>query len=156
MIGSTAEPTGGIPSLTDGEIYTLYQKYLFRNPDAQELASERENAMKYSAAAIERQIANRGSNVAASGVRGDEGLPSLTVAAPIAGNVITMGMAANTAGVSVTGPTGTVPSTYGPYAAPPNAMYQGNIGGASIGGLSMTTIGILVVMAGAAFYFFRK
>lgn len=106
MIGSTAAPTGGVPSLTTSEITQLYQQYLGRSPDASELSSEMENALKYSAAGIERQIANRAGNVAGSGVRGDEGAPSLTVYTPpppVASIV--------TAGPSV--PTATTPPTVG-------------------------------------------
>lgn len=158
MIGSTAEPTGGIPSLTDGEIVQLYQQYLFRGPDSGELASERENAMKYSAAGIERQIANRAGNVGGSGVRGDEGLPSLTVPASHAAAVVTMGPAAIISAPSAAGPTGTIQAygggggsalaPYGyanPYAQP-----------ATILGFPLTTVALIAVMAGAAWYFVTR
>lgn len=159
MIGDQNEPTNGIPSLTDGEIDTLYNKYFRRGPDARELASERENAMKYSAAAIERQIANRAGNVAGSGVRGDEGLPSLTIPAQHVGNVMTMGAAAIAPGATATGPVGNVPALYGgpagSSASVPGAYYA-NTGGATIAGLPIVTVAILALMAGAAWYFLRK
>ncbi len=103
-IGDTTAPTGGVPSLTADEITSLYLKYLGRPPEGNELASELENANKYSAAGIERQIANRASNVAGSGIRGDEGLPSLTQPAPVASAV--------TAGPST--PSASTPPTVGP------------------------------------------
>lgn len=168
MIGSTAEPTNGIPSLTDGEIYTLYQKYLHRDPDSGELASERENAMKYSAAGIERQISLRAGNAPNTGVRGDEGLPSLTVAAPPpvydshAGSVIAAGPAAIVNGPTPTGPTGLQTATMpAPYASPAYAGGQAPYYGASAAsgglfGMSMTTLLVLAAAAGAAWYFFVK
>lgn len=82
-IGDTYAPALGQPSLSAGEITSLYQKYIGRAPDAGEIASELENANKYSAAGIERQIALRGGNAAGSGVRGDEALPALTIPRPV-------------------------------------------------------------------------
>jgi hypothetical protein len=82
LFTDTTAPTGGVPSLTPDQITQLYQYYLHRPPDSAELASEMENALKYSAAGIERQIANRAGNVAGSGIRGDEGLPALTQPPP--------------------------------------------------------------------------
>src|SRR5262245_43627131 len=96
---STSEPVGA-PSLSDSQIIQLYNWWLNRPPDPTELQSERENALKYSAAGIERQIALRAGNVASSGVRGDEGAASLTVARPApivttqVGNVVATGAAA--------------------------------------------------------------
>jgi hypothetical protein len=75
-------PTGGVPSLTAGQITDIYEFYLHRPPTSEELVSEQENALKYSAAGIENQIALRAGNVAGSGIRGDEGLPPLTQAPP--------------------------------------------------------------------------
>lgn len=165
MIGDNSEPTGGVPSLTDGEIYILYQKYFHRDPDARELASERENAMKYSAAGIERQIANRASNTAGSGVRGDEGLPALTVAAPPpaiadnhAGNIVTMGAAAFAPGATASGPTGNIQGMYGGggSALAPGYYASGAPGVApasTIFGMSTTTVLLLLAIAGAGYYF---
>lgn len=82
-IGDTYAPALGQPSLTPAEITSLYLKYLQRPPDATEMASEMENANKYSAAGIERQIALRSGNTAGSGVRGDENLPALTIPRPV-------------------------------------------------------------------------
>jgi len=154
MIGDRNEPTGGVPSLTDGEIITLYQKYLHRGPDAQELASERENAMKYSAAGIEGQIADRGGNVPLSGVRGDETRAPLTIPAQIAGNVATMGPAAIVLGPTAAGPTGTIPALYGASGSAQNpGAYYGASVAPSFGGFSVTTLAIVAVVAGAAWYF---
>lgn len=83
-IGDTYAPALGQPSLSPAEITQLYMKYLLRPPDAQEMASEMENANKYSAAGIERQIALRAGNAPASGVRGDETLAPLTIPRPVA------------------------------------------------------------------------
>lgn len=77
--GDTLEPALGVPSLTPGEIDSIYREAFGRATEGNEMASELENANKYSAAAIERQIKNRASNAAGSGVRGDEGKPSLTI-----------------------------------------------------------------------------
>lgn len=166
MIGSTAEPTGGIPSLTTSEIVQLYQKYIGRPPDAIELASEQENAMKYSAAGIERQIANRASNVAGSGIRGDEGLPSLTtpalppvVPATQVGNVVTMGPAGIDHGPSSSGPTGTLTGYYGAPYGPMTTYGQGatsaprTSAAGGVFGMSWSTIALLAAVAGAAYYF---
>lgn len=166
MRGSTAEPTGGIPSLTPAEITQIYVEVFGRSPDGTELASEMENAMKYSAAGIERQIRNRGGNVAGSGLRGDEGAAPLTVPAPppaISGNVITMGPAALAPAVTPTGPTGTLaaPNVYPIY---PGGGYGGGgynpgpLAPASGGlfGLDTTTLMIIAVAGAAAFYFLRK
>src|SRR5882672_5678440 len=117
MIGSTAEPTGGIPSLTDSEIVQLYQQYLHRDPDGTELASERDNALKYSAAGIERQIANRAGNVAGSGIRGDEGAAPLTVPATVVAHVLSGVPSGAVSGGNTAvpvGPTGNVLSVQGP------------------------------------------
>jgi hypothetical protein len=82
LFTSTAAPTGGVPSLTASQITDIYNYYLHRPPTSDELASEMENALKYSAAGIEQQIALRAGNVAGSGIRGDEGLPALTQPPP--------------------------------------------------------------------------
>jgi|SRR5882672_242498 len=175
MIGSTAEPTGGIPSLTDSEIVQLYQQYLHRSPDGTELASERENALKYSAAGIERQIANRAGNTAGSGIRGDEGLAPLTVPyvppAPVAvppsqvGNVVSMGPSAIQPGPSSSGPTGTLTGYYGSAYGPipnygPGAPSPSFVGGSSAAagplGLSWEMWLILGAAAVAAWYFLVK
>jgi hypothetical protein len=166
----TQEPIGG-PSLSDAEIVQLYQWWLGRPPDPVELSSERENAWKYSAAGIERQIANRSGNVASSGIRGDEGAPSLTVAAPIvshadAGNVATAGASAASAGLAIapSGPTGLVapwrdlPQYGGSY---PGAGYAtGSMvapgAGGGFGGLSLTTIAIGALVLGAGFYLWKN
>lgn len=162
-IGDVIAPHDGIPSLTDQEIIALYNQYLGRGPDSGELASERDNAMKYAAAGIERQIANRAGNVAGSGVRGDEGLAPLTqpYIAPAApnvplyvpqgqvGNVITMGPAAASPSPMPMGPTGTIYPAYGsPF--PPGGVFGAQ--GLGIGGLSMSTLLLIAALAGAAYY----
>jgi hypothetical protein len=159
----TAEPVGA-PSLTDSEIVQLYNWWLNRPPDPVELASERENAWKYSAAGIERQIANRSGNVASSGIRGDEGAPALTVAAPPAthadaGNVAASGAsaAASSLAIAPAGPTGLV----APWRDLP--QYGGAISGGGLagnyapsgGGLSLTTIAIGALVLGAAFFLWK-
>lgn len=158
--GSTAEPTGGVPSLTTDELIAIYQEYGHRAPDAGELSSDSANAMKYSAAGIERGIAQRFSNVAGSGVRGDEGLPSLTVPAPLVipqsqiGNVITMGAAAIQPGLSQSGPTGLNVGTYGQPAG--GGYYPSYAAGAGSGlpfGLTPMTLLLLAGVAGGAWYF---
>lgn len=155
MIGDRNEPTGGVPSLTDGEIITLYQKYLHRAPDAQELSSERGNALKYSAAGIEAQIADRAGNTPASGVRGDENRAPLTIPAPIAGNVATMGPAALVQGATAAGPTGNLAALYGgPGTAQNPGAYYASAAGPF--GLSTTTLLIVAAMAAAAWYFLKK
>lgn len=152
-IGDTNEPVGA-PSLTPEEIIFLYQKYLQREPTATELKSEVENSYKYSAAGIERQIANRAGNVAGSGVRGDEGLAPLTVPyvppppvirPDVIGSVITMGASAIPYGPGPSGPTGSVYPT-GAYA--PASYFPA----AGVGGLSMTTLLLLAALAAAAYY----
>jgi hypothetical protein len=147
----TQEPTGGVPSMSDAEIVRAYNWWLNRPPDGSELESERGNALKYSAAGIERQIAMRSGNVASSGTRGDEGLAPLTKPAPIydshVGSIITSG-----------------PSAIGPYngvqggpiglMSPGQAYYPNTFYGAATqpAGLSMTTILIgAAVLAGAWF-----
>lgn len=169
--GRTAEPVGG-PSLTDSEIVQLYQWWLNRPPDPVELASERENAFKYSAAGIERQIANRSGNVAGSGVRGDEGAAPLTTpyVPPAAthadaGNVAASGAsaAASSLAIAPAGPTGLV----APWRDLP--QYGGNIGGGGLsgnygatagggflGGLSLTTVLIGVAVLGAGFFLWSR
>lgn len=146
----TAEPVGA-PSLTDNEIAQLYVWWIGRPPEGNELPSERQNALKYSAAGIERQIANRAGNVGGSGVRGDEGSAALTVPAPpraipadVAGSLITMGPSALYQPTN--GPTGLA----GPYAG---AYYSA---APSVGGFSLTTLAILAAVVGAAIYFMRK
>jgi hypothetical protein len=155
----TSEPVG-VPSLTDAQIVQLYNWWLNRPPSNDELISERENALKYSAAGIERQIANRSGNVAASGVRGDETSGALTVAAPIipsqVGNVATMGPSAIAPGAGPqTGPLGLSTPSAAPYA--PSTYYgaAGPIQGISIFGLSLTTIAIGVAVLGAAWYLLK-
>ena len=156
-IGSTAEPFGGVPSLTDGEIISLYQKYLGRAPDSGELSSERENAMKYSAAGIERQIANRAGNAPNTGIRGDEGLAPLTVAyvpppihAADAGHFVTQGAAAvSGALMSPAGPTGTIYAT----AAGSAPNYSAGFGSSQANGISTQMILLLLAAAAAAYYF---
>lgn len=159
-IGDTSEPYGS-PSLSDQEIIALYQRHLGRSPDAVELGSERENAMKYSAAGIERQIANRASNAPTSGVRGDEGRAPITIpyvppppppAAPLVipqsqlGNVLTMGPSALAAGPMPSGPTGLMSPGYG-GSVPMSA---------SLGGFDMTTLIILAAVAAAAYLLFLR
>ena len=150
-IGDTNEPVGA-PSLSEGEIISLYQKYLGRSPDGGELASEKENALKYSAAGIERQIANRAGNVAGSGVRGDEGLPSLTVpyVPPAAlASVLTMGPTAIPTSympIGPSGPTGLVNPNF------TTTMYRPTASAAGPFGLDMTTMLLLAAVAFAAYY----
>lgn len=153
-IGDTAQPTNGVPSLTDSEIVSLYQKWLGRGPDASELASERENALKYAAAGIENQIANRAGNTPASGVRGDEGQAPLTVPASQAGHVAALGPAAivvnpdsysSPAGLAAASPTLVAQPSGSTSFAPTTST-------ASVGGLSLPTILIGAVALGAAFY----
>ena len=163
----TQEPVGA-PSLTDAEIVQLYQWWLGRPPDPVELSSERENAWKYSAAGIERQIANRSGNVAGSGIRGDEGAPSLTVAAPIishadAGNVATAGASAAVAGLAIapSGPIGLVapwrdlPQYGGGYPTATGSMVAPQPSG-GFGGFSLTTIAIGALVLGAGFYLWKN
>lgn len=162
MIGDTAEPTGGVPSLSDAEIVQLYQKYIRRPPDDVEFASERQNALRYSAAGIERQIANRASNVPSIGIRGDEGLAPLTIPAPVLvpdnhlGNVLTMGPAAIVPGLSYSGPTGLKPGTYGQFLPGASSGYLGPAGASLPFGLDATTLLVIAAMAGAAYYFLVK
>lgn len=155
MIGDTSEPTNGIPSLTTDEIISLYYKYLQRAPDANELATDSANALKYSAAGIERGIALRGSNTAGSGVRGDETLAPLTVPATITGNVVTMGPAATAQGSTATGPTGTLAAPLTPGLAP-TYTNAAQLIGAPRTGLSLTTMLILGAMAVAAYFLLVK
>lgn len=82
-IGDTYAPALGQPSLTASEIQQLYSKYNL-TMSSSDLASELENANKYSAAGIERQIALRAGNAPGTGIRGDEGAPSLTITRPVA------------------------------------------------------------------------
>jgi len=86
--GDTLEPALGVPSLTAGEITQIYQEAFGRPPTGSELSSELENANKYSAAGIERQIRNRAANAPGTGIRGDEGLPALTMPRPIRNNPV--------------------------------------------------------------------
>jgi hypothetical protein len=152
----TSEPVG-VPSLTDAQIVQLYNWWLNRPPTNDELISERENALKYSAAGIERQIANRAGNVAGSGTRGDETSGALTVAAPIipsqVGNIATMGPAAIAPGaVSQGGPLG-LSSAAGQYGAP--STYYASAAPVSLFGLSLTTIAIGAAVLGAAWYLLK-
>lgn len=159
---STLEPVGA-PSLSDSEIINLYNWWLGRPPDSVELASERENALKYSAAGIERQIALRSGNVAGSGVRGDEGAAPLTVARPApivssqVGNVVATGAAAiaPTAPIQA-GPVGLMTPSYmpGAYSYPSaQQVYQASV---LPGGFSFTTIAIVAAVAGAAWFLFLR
>lgn len=175
MRGSTAEPTGGVPSLTASEITDIYGEVFNRPPDATELASELENALKYSAAGIERQIRLRASNAPNTGVRGDENLAPLSVhvavPTPIAGNVATVGPAALEPSGTPTGPTGTLaaPNVYGPgtymqqpsYSpggAGPTGIVRGYTPSAapSAGGFDTTTLLIIGAMAVAAYFLLVK
>lgn len=148
----TAEPVGA-RSLTDSEIVQLYQWWLLRPPSADEMQSERENSNKYSAAGIERQIANRAGNVSGSGVRGDEGLRSLTVAAPIivahSGSVAASGPAAIAPTADPqTGPLGlSTPGAQYPYPS----QYYGAAPRAGLG-LSVGTLAIGAAVIGAAWF----
>jgi hypothetical protein len=161
MRGDTTAPDNGIPSLTPAEITAIYQEVFNRPPDANELATDSANALKYSAAGIERGIRLRGSNDAGSGVRGDENLPSLTFQVPhpaIAGNVVTMGPAALAPTSTPTGPTGTLaaPNTYGaPIGLQGGPIYVPATPAASFG-LDATTLLIIAAMAAGAFFFLRK
>ena len=152
--GQTAEPTGGVPSLTAAQITNLYQLYLNRPPTVDELASEQQNALKYSAAGIERSIADRGSNTAGSGVRGDEGQPALTVPVEHAGNVVSTGPGAITPSTATAGgPTGPIPATLGgavsSYAIPSSIAPTG-------GGFDLTTMLILGAVGVAAYLLIKK
>jgi hypothetical protein len=161
FLSSTDAPVGA-PSLTDSQIIQLYNWWLGRPPDSVELASERENALKYSAAGIERQIANRAGNVSGSGVRGDEGAPSLTIVRPApivstqVGSIVSTGVSAIAPGAAPqTGPLGLMTPSYlpGSYAYP---SAQQNYSASVLGGFSFTTIAIAAVVAGAAWFLFLR
>lgn len=175
MIGDTYAPSGA-PSLTAGEITQLYQQYLGRTPTAAEMASEQENALKYSAAGIERQISLRAGNVAGSGIRGDEGLPNLTVPRPAPvvlqsqvvgnnvplGSVATMGAAGTLDTEQTVGPVGlsgpvpgrALPTGYDGSGINPGGMYTP----AAIAqtGSSLVFYVLIGGAALAAYYFLRK
>lgn len=148
--------TPSAPSLTASDVTQLYQWWLNRPPMSDELASELDNATRYSAAGIERQIANRAGNVAGSGVRGDEGAPSLTVQpAPIldahAGSVASVGVAAIAPyAPAQAGPVG-LQTPYG--ANVPTQVYQASV---LPGGISLTTILIGAAVIGAAYFLIVK
>jgi len=161
-------PTGGVPSLTAGQITDIYQAYLHRPPTPEELTSEQENALKYSAAGIENQIALRAGNVAGSGIRGDEGLPALTQAPPppvvsqVLGAIDSPG-----SNVPPTGLYGTInPSLPINYATNQVGRQYGygdyQTGGGLVtasaagGGLSMTTLLILAAVGVAAYFLVVK
>lgn len=158
-IGDTNQPINGIPSLTASELLSLYAKYNIV-PGPTDLSSDQENALKYSAAGIERQIALRAGNVPNSGIRGDENLAPLTVAATVEGHAVTLGVAA-VAPPPAGGPTGTTTfSTSGGFLTPsgsPVALAPGvgPISSISVGGIDLTTILIGAVALGAAWYLWK-
>jgi hypothetical protein len=162
----TAAPVGA-PSLSDSEIINLYNYWLNRPPDPVELASERDNAMKYSAAGIERQIANRSGNVAGSGVRGDEGSVSLSIAAPSpvyvshadAGNYAATGAAAGAASLAIApaGPTGLVaPWRDLPQFGSSSSAYGSPFDQPAGGGLSLMTLAIGAAVIGAGWFLWQS
>lgn len=173
MIGDTYAPALGQPSLTASEITALYQQYLGRAPYPSELSSELENANKYSAAAIERQISLRAGNAPGSGVRGDEGAPSLTIARPNApamvvtpagapvGSLATMGAAGTLDTAPTVGPTGlsqpnTVPGRtfyYGEDA--PMSVSSSSAGGGGLFGMDAMTMVVVAGVAAAAYFLLK-
>lgn len=68
---------GGGALLTPDSLTSLYLATFGRPPDANEMASDLDNARRYGDAGVVRGIQLRAGNVAGSGVRGDEYLPSL-------------------------------------------------------------------------------
>lgn len=157
---STQAPTNGIPSLTDAQITLLYQTYLGRPPDATELASEEQNALKYSAAGIENQISLRAGNTPGSGIRGDEGQAPLTVQPAVVAHVLSgvpiaaVSSDANTNMLPV-GPTGTIQAVQG---SPIVTTAAGvSVPAAStIGGFDTTTLLILAAMGIGVFLLLRR
>ena len=155
--GQTAQPTGGVPSLTASQIVGIYENWLGRDPDANELATDQQSALKYSAQGVEIQIANRSNNAPGSGQLGTVGLQDgNTIPAAVAGNVLSVGPAALVSAPAPVGPTGTIYTTQG---AP---IYSAGVGvpavaaASSIGGLSMTTLLLIGGVAIAAFLLLRK
>jgi len=63
--------------LDPSTLTSLYLQTFGRPPDANEMASDLDNARRYGDAGVIRGIQLRAGNVAGSGVRGDEFLPSL-------------------------------------------------------------------------------
>src|SRR6266850_101688 len=72
----TAPATGG-GNLDPSTLTSLYLQTFGRPPDANEMATDLDNARRYGDAGVIRGIQLRSGNVAGSGVRGDEFLPSL-------------------------------------------------------------------------------
>src|SRR6266850_2321673 len=72
----TARATGG-GNLDPSTLTSLYLQTFGRPPDANEMATDLDNARRYGDAGVIRGIQLRSGNVAGSGVRGDEFLPSL-------------------------------------------------------------------------------
>jgi len=70
-------PQLGGSQLDAGTLTSLYLQLFGRPPDANEMASDLDNARRYGDAGVIRGIQLRAGNVAGSGIRGDEGLPSL-------------------------------------------------------------------------------
>jgi hypothetical protein len=167
LFTDTTAPTGGVPSLTPDQITQLYEFYFHRPPDSVELASEMENALKYSAAGIERQIANRAGNVAGSGIRGDEGLPALTQPPPPPVlSAVTTSIATPGANVPPTGLYGTVNASL-PVNYATNQVgrqfgygdYQtggGVVQAAAGGGFDMTTLLVIGAIGVAAYFLLVK
>jgi hypothetical protein len=171
LFTDTTAPTGGVPSLTASQITDIYNYYLHRPPTSEELASEMENALKYSAAGIERSIALRAGNVAGSGIRGDEGLPALTQPPPPpVVSQVTGALDAPDASVPPTGLYGTTNASlpinyatnqvgrqfgYGSYQTG-GGLAPTTQASAAGGGFSMVTLLILAAVGVAAYFLVVK
>lgn len=161
MIGDSFPPPLGQPSLTRDEIITLYNRYGLSYSES-DIASDLENANKYSATGIEGQIAKRASNVAGSGVAVVPVITVLNSTPPLTnvpdshvGNVLATGAPIAPGTYAASGPTGLAPGYYGGPVYP-GGTPAGTNAAASIFGFSPLTLIVLVAMAGAAFYFLRK
>lgn len=164
----TSAPAPGQSSMTDAMIIQAYQYWLGRSPyspsnpgpdgDTSELASEENNALKYSAAGIERTIAARSGNVPGAPA---VALPSVTVpyvapvvvTADVAGNVAAVGPSATQ--TSAVGPTGLIVATQGPTVTPA-VVSTASAPTSTILGFDPTTLIILAVVAGAAWFLIKR
>lgn len=74
---ATIDVVRGGSTLDVGTLTSLYMATFGRPPDANEMATDLDNARRYGDAGVVRGIQLRAGNVAGSNVRGDEFLPSL-------------------------------------------------------------------------------
>lgn len=152
-IGDGFIPVLGQPSLTRSEVISLYTKYGINDYTENDIASDLENANKYSAVGIEGQIAKRATNVPGTGYAPVPIIPVINATPPatppsVVGNVLANGPTANT--TSPVGPTGPIIAVQGPGVQGVSTPADATRYAAPASGISSTTILIGVAVLGAA------